>query len=96
MELKGTYKLSYTLDKEPEELLLIIELKQVDGIPKKGQNVWEGKAMLNGHSYEEETLPWCVNAKLACERIGKKLRDEIKANAKAENKSFRLKNETIK
>lgn len=27
MEVKGTYKLTYSLDKEPKELILAIELK---------------------------------------------------------------------
>jgi len=96
MELKGTYKLSYTIDREPNDLVLAIELKWIDGLMKKGQNVWEGKATLNGQPYEKYDLSHCVNAKAAVERIGHILRDEIKANCKAENKSFRLKKEEVK
>jgi len=96
MELKGTYKLSYTLNKELKNLLLIIELKQIDGLMKKGQNVWEGVATLDGHPYTKEELRWCVNARIAAERIGKKLRDEIKNNAHDNGHSFRIKKEDIK
>jgi hypothetical protein len=96
MELKGSYKLSYTLDREPKDLSLMIELKQVEGIPPKGRNVWEGIATLDGQSYIKEDLRWCVNAKIAAERIGKKLRDEIKAKAQNESHSFRVKKEEIK
>jgi hypothetical protein len=96
MELKGTYKLSYTLDREPKDLLLLIELKQVEGIPPKGRNVWEGIATLDGQPYIKEDLRWCVNAKIAAERIGKKLRDEIKNNARDNEHSFRVKKEEIK
>jgi hypothetical protein len=96
MELKGSYKLSYTLDREPKDLSLLIELKQVEGIPPKGRNVWEGIATLDGHPYTKEDLRWCVNARIAAERIGKKLRDEIKTNAHNEEHSFRVKKEEIK
>ena len=95
MEIKSTYKLSYTLDKEPKDLVLAIE-KMVDGLMKPRQNVWEGKAMLNGLPYEEEDLKYIVNARLAAERIGKRMKAELKAKSKAENKSFRVKKEEIK
>ena len=96
MELKAKYKLSYTLNKEAKDLILDVEIKQVEGIPKKGQNVWEGVAMLNGKPYTKEDLSHCVNAKTAATRIGTKLRDELKNTAKKENKSFRIKNVELK
>ena len=96
MELKGTYKLTYTIDREPKDLVLAIELKWIDGLMKKGQNVWEGKATLNGQPYEEDDLRYTVNAKIAAERIGIRMRDEIKAKCKAEGQSFRIKKEEIK
>ncbi len=96
MELKGSYKLSYTLDREPKDLSLLIELKQVEGIPPKGRNIWEGIAILNGQPYTKEDLRWCVNARITAERIGKKLRDEIKSNAHDNGHSFRIKKEDIK
>ena len=96
MELKGTYKLSYSLNKELKDMILLVELKQVEGIPPKGRNVWEGIATLDGQSYTKEDLRWCVNARLAAERIGLKLKEEIKTKCKAEGKSFRVKKEEIK
>ena len=71
MNIKGIYKLSYTLDREPKDLTLVIEIKQFEGIPPKGRNVWEGIATLDGQPYTKEDLRWCVNARLAAERIGK-------------------------
>ena len=96
MELKGTYKLSYTLDREPKDLSLIVELKQIEGIPSKGRNVWEGIATLDGQPYTKEDLRWCVNAKIAAERIGKQMKLKLKEDAQNEKHSFRLKKEEIK
>jgi hypothetical protein len=96
MELKGTYKLSYTLNKEPKDLLLLVELKQVEGIPPKGRNVWEGIATLDGQTYTEEDLRWCVNARLAAERIGKQMKLKLKEDAQKAGHSFRVKKEEIK
>jgi hypothetical protein len=94
---KGIYNLLYTIDKETFGLNVIVELRQVEGIPKKGQNVWEGVVTVNyDGKYAGEDLSHCVNALIACERIGHKLRDELKTKAKAEGKSFRIKKETIK
>ena len=91
MELKGTYKQSYTLDKEPKNLLLVIELKQAEGFNKLGKNVWEGIATLNGQPYTKEDLSHCVNARIAAERIGKQIMEEIKSSSKIEGHVFKLK-----
>jgi hypothetical protein len=96
MELKGAYKLSYTLDREPKDLVLIIELKMIDGLIKPRQNVWEGIATLNGQPYTEEDLSHCVNARLAAERIGKQLKTNIKIDTQSQGQSFRVKKEEIK
>ena len=96
METKGTYKLSYTLNKELKDLVLIIEIRQIEGMIKTGQNIWQGYATLNGQAYHKPNLECCVNAKLAVERYGTELRDELKAKAKADGSSFRIKKETIK
>jgi hypothetical protein len=96
MEINGTYTLLYVLDKEPKELKLVIQLKWIDGLMKKGQNVWEGIATLDGQPFEKYDLSHCVNAKVAVERIGYILRDELKAKCKVENKSFRIKKEIVK
>jgi len=96
MELKGNYKLSYTLDREPKDLNLLIELRQVEGIPPKGRNIWEGISTLNGQPYTKEDLTHCVNARLAAEHIGKMLKNEIKIKSQNEEHSFRIKKEEIK
>lgn len=95
MELKSTYKLSYTLDKELETLTLNVELRQPEGLLNPRQNVWEGHAILNGLPYLKEDLSHCVNAKFTAERIGHKLRDELKMEAKKEGRSFRIKKEEV-
>jgi hypothetical protein len=95
MELRGTYKLGYTIDKEPKNLILNVELKMIDGVMKLKQNVWEGVAFLDGQIFTKEDLSHCVDARLAAERIGHKLRDELKLTAKQEGKSFRVKNEEL-
>ena len=96
MELKGTYKLSYTLDREPKDLLLLVELKQAEGINIKNRNVWEGIATLDGQPYTKEDLRWCVNARIAAERIGKQMKLKLKEDAQKTGHSFRVKKEEIK
>jgi hypothetical protein len=96
MELKGTYKLSYTLDREPKDLSLLVELKQIEGIPPKGRNVWEGIATLDGQPYIKEDLRWCVNARIAAERIGKQMKLKLKEDTQKAGQSFRVKKEEIK
>jgi hypothetical protein len=95
MELKGKYKLTYTIDRVPTDLVLNVELRQYEGLRILGRNLWEGFATLNGQPYTKEDLTHCVNAKTSAERIGRKLRDEIKENAKKEGKSFRVKMEEV-
>jgi len=94
MELKGKYKLSYTLDKEPGDLTFEVELKLIEGTMKPRQNVWHGVALLNGKPYETN-LNYCVDAKLSAQRIGQGLRDELKENAKKAEQSFRIKKEEL-
>jgi hypothetical protein len=96
MELKGTYKLSYTLNKELKDLILLIELRQAEGINIKNRNVWEGVATLDGQSYTKEDLTHCVNARLAAERIGKQMKLKLKEDAQKAGHSFRIKKEEIK
>jgi hypothetical protein len=95
MTTKGTYKLTYTLDKELKDLIVTVELCQAEGINIPRRNVWCGHVVVSDRAYTED-LSHCVNALLAAERIGVKLRTEIKEKAKLEGKSFRIKNETIK
>ncbi len=96
MVIKSRYKLDYVISRESKTLILDVELIQPEGIRQPFQNVWEGYATLNGEPYEEEDLSHCVNAYLAAMRIGTKLRDELKNNAKKENKVFRIKNVDLK
>jgi hypothetical protein len=96
MELKGKYKLTYTIDRVSSDLILDIELKQAEGLHKPGRNLWEGVAILNGQPYTKEDLTHCVNAKLAVERIGYKLRDELKDKSKKDGTIFRVKKEEVK
>lgn len=96
MGTKSTYKLSYTLDKELKDLTLVIELRQVEGMIKMRQNIWQGYATLNGKDYHKPNLECCVDARLAVERYGKQLKEELKANALKAGQSFRVKKEEIK
>ena len=95
MVIKGIYKLSYTLDREPKDLIVTVELRMIEGFNKPGRNVWEGFVVVNDRQYTED-LSHCVNALLASERIGHMLRDEMKAKAKAEGHNFRVKKELVK
>jgi hypothetical protein len=96
MEIKGTYKLSYTLDRETKDLILAIELRQAEGFNKPGKNVWEGVATLDGQPYTKEDLTHCVNARIAAERIGLKMRAKLKTDAQNTGQSFRVKKEEVK
>ena len=90
MKLKGTYKQLYTLNREAKELLVEVELKQVDGLVKKGQNIWYGVATANGKKIN------CVNAEYMAETIGLEIIAAWKTRAKKEGKNFRLKHDKKK
>jgi len=91
MKLKGKYSQKYTLDKEQKELVVDVELKQIDGLMKPGQNVWYGVATANGKTIDHKDLSHCVNAESMAERIGLEIIEAWKTRAKKEGKSFRLK-----
>ena len=93
LQIKGTYKLNYTINKKPEQLIVETELKLIDGLIKPMQNVYEGFAKVNGEPYTEEDLSHCVNARLGAESIGKEIRDEIMQKCKDEKKIFKIKND---
>lgn len=93
MELKSKYKLVYTLNKEEKSMILEVELRENDGLRILGRNVWTGYARLNGQEYLKEDLSHCVNARFAAERIGHKLREELKSQAKKDGQVFRIKKE---
>lgn len=92
-QIKGSYKLSYTIDKKPNELTVEVELKLVEGMLKPKQNVYEGFAIVNGSPYNKEDLSHCVNARLGAESIGKTIRNEIMKKCKEDKKVFKIKND---
>lgn len=89
-QIKGIYKLNYTINKKPEELIVEVELKLVEGLLKPMQNVYEGFAKVNGLPYTEEDLSCCVNARLGAESIGKRMRDKLMKKCKEEKKVFKI------
>jgi len=91
MKLNGLYTQKYTLDKEQKELVVRVELKQIEGLMKPGQNVWYGAATANGKEINHPRLPYCVNAELMAQTIGLEIIEAWKTRAKKEGKSFRLK-----
>jgi hypothetical protein len=96
MEIKGSYKLIYSVDKHEEELRVDVELKPNEFPLKPFQNVYRGIAYVNGAIYNGIDISHSVNAKIAAEEIGLKLKEELKKNLRQEGKSFRLKKEEIK
>jgi hypothetical protein len=95
MELKGTYKLTYVLDKEVKELIVSVELLLRDGMKVPFQNLYCGNAVVNGHPYEED-LSGCVDARLTAERIGHEHRDKLIAKYKKSEHKFKIKKEELK
>lgn len=95
MELKGQYKLTYTLDRVQTELVVRVELKQHEGLISPGQNLLYGEATVNDSPYTDVDISHCVNAKHCAENIGIKIRNEYKTKAKEEGKSFRIKKEEV-
>ena len=89
-KMKGLYKLNYTINKKPEQLIVEVELKSIEGLLKPRQNVYEGFAKVNGSPYTDENLNYCVNAELEAQSIGKKMRNEIMKKCKEEKKSFKI------
>lgn len=97
MELKGTYKLTYTLDKELKELIVVVELLLRDGLAQPFKNLYVGNATVNGQSYDDDLLEYCVDAKMSAERIGHEHRDKLitKYKKNSEHK-FKIKKEELK
>ena len=96
MVFKCTYKLNYIIDKNPEELLVEVELKMTEGLLKPMQNVYYGDAKVNGKPYTEIDLSHCVNAGFAAEEIGIILKNELIAKSIEAGKLFKVKKEEIK
>jgi len=91
MVFNGTYSQKYSVDREVKELVVEVELKQIDGLGKPGQNIWYGVATANGKEIKHKDLPYCVNAQYMAETIGLEIIEAWKTRAKKEGKSFRLK-----
>ena len=96
METKGTYKLTYVLDKEQKELTVAVEVLLRDGFAQPFKNLYVGNATVNGQPYDDERLESCVDAKLMAERIGLEHKAKIAAKLKKEGKRFKIKKEEIK
>jgi hypothetical protein len=94
MTIKGIYKLAYTLNKEQKDLIVTVELRMIEGFNQPGRNVWEGHVVVNDRQYAED-LSYCVDAELACERIGLKLKAELIEAAEKAKQKFRLRKETV-
>ena len=67
MVFNGTYSQKYSVDREVKELVVEVELKQIDGLGKPGQNIWYGVATANGKEIKHKDLPYCVNAQYMAE-----------------------------
>ena len=91
MKLKGTYKQKYTLDREAKELVVEVELKQIDGFGKPGQNLWYGVATANDQDIQHKDLPYCVDAEHMAETIGLEIIKAWQIRAKKLGNSLRLK-----
>ena len=91
MVFNGIYSQMYSVDRETKELVVEVELKQIDGLGKPGQNIWYGVATANGKEIKHKDLPYCVNAQYMAETIGLEIIEAWKTRAKKEGKSFRLK-----
>jgi len=96
METKGTYKLTYVLDKEVKELVVTIELLLRDGFAQPFKNLYVGNAVVNGQPYDDERLESCVNAKLMAERIGLEHKDKLIKKYKKSEHKFKIKKEELK
>jgi hypothetical protein len=97
VNIKGTYKLTYILDKELKELIVFVELILRDGMRVPYKNLYCGSATVNGQPYEDELLEYCVDAKLSAERIGHEHRDKlIKKYKKNTEHKFKIKKEELK
>lgn len=95
MKLKGKYKQKYILDKEPKELVVEVELKQIDESVKPCQNIWYGVATANNKEIKHKDLSHCVDAINMAETIGLEIIEAWKTRAKKEGKSFKLKRKQI-
>jgi hypothetical protein len=96
MEMKGMYKLIYVLEKETKELVVAVELCEHEGLAKPFQNVYYGKATVDGQPYDDTMLSCCVNARLAAQRIGITHKEDLIAKHKKEGKRVKIKKEELK
>ena len=87
--MKSIYNLKYTLNKEPQELNVEVQLKMVDGELKRNQNVYYGIVLINGTLRKNYDLHSCVNAKYAAEDIFNKQKEELIEKNKG-NKTFKI------
>lgn len=96
MNLKGTYKLLYVVDRETKELTVIVDLLLREGIIKPRQNLYMGSAMVNGKPYDDIKLENCIDAKIAAQRIGIEHKEKLLQKYKKEGKKIKIKTEDLK
>ncbi len=96
MTEKGTYMLTYVVDKETKEVNVVVNLILRDGMAQPLKNLYVGNATVNGQPYDDERLESCVDAKLAAERIGNEHKEKLIAKLKKEGKKIKIKKEELK
>jgi len=96
MNLKGSYKLVYVVDKETKELSVSVDLLMREGLVKPFQNLYVGNAVVNGKPYDDDRLEYCVDAKMGADRIGHQEKEKILKKYKKEGKRIKIKTEELK
>lgn len=78
MKLKGRDSISYTISGKEGTIEVVVELKQVEGLVKLKQNLYEGFARMNGDKTNHFNLQNCVNAQYMAEHIVEKKMKELR------------------
>jgi len=88
MVLDGRSIFSYTLSGEKKHHEIKVQLKQVDGLIEKYQNIYKGSALVDEVKFDHPDLKNCVNAQHMADAIA----DEMITKLRTEHgKKFRLK-----
>lgn len=93
---KGTYSLTYTIDKHILTLLVEVNLESNTFPLKPYENIYKGVAYVNGSYYDKIDISHSINAKLSAEKIGLLIKEEIKKDSRINGKNFSVKTELIK
>ena len=92
MKLKSKRTVNYTINGRKKQMVVIVELKQIDGMGNSFRNIYEGFATLNENEYEHPDLPFCVNAEYMVESI---MDDEFAKLRKKYGEKLRIKNYSV-